>query len=280
MQKKVVHFVLFCFALYAVPVYGNGEVVGEYTPLKQPKKKYANVGYALSDMVSNALYDILILHKNIFTWNTLKVASTVFPLYAGARMFDERLQNWFYNSRWHKNINQMPGWCHDLSKYSIALPIFLLGSDALFSGDDEKRWTGQILLLGLPFVIWTKMWVKKIDFDASLRPWNEHFSCVKRSYGGFPSGHMAQALYMAVLYGSRYGAHYAVPLGLVAAFLSINFLTCNRHYASQLVAGGGFGTIYALAASKLVDSKMADKVQMNVTLDDHGRPAFSLAFKW
>lgn len=145
--------------------------------LKPRKKKtYANVGWALSDAIRHAFYNVFYLHANIFTWDTLKVASTMFPIYVGSRMFDEHLQNWFYNSKFHKNINQMPGWCQDFARYSIALPIFLLGMDALVAGNNDKRITGQIMLMGLPFVIWTKMWVKKIEFNASFRPWNEKFS--------------------------------------------------------------------------------------------------------
>lgn len=249
--------------------------------LKPRKKKtYANVGWALSDAIRHAFYNVFWLHVNIFTWDTLKVASTMFPIYVGSRMFDERLQNWFYNSRFHKNINQMPRWCHDLAKYSIALPIFMLGMDALVSGNNDRRITGQVMLMGLPFVIWTKMWVKKIEFNASFRPWNEKFSRKKRAYGGFPSGHMAQAFYMAMLYGTRYGANFGIPLGIVATFLGLNFLTCNRHYASQLIAGAGFGTIYALAASKLVDSRLAENMEMGIAMDERGAPAFSLAFRW
>lgn len=303
MRKKITLFILFITMLCAIPLEARRRVPQKEIPHIDPhdtelcvlpkpfgktekelrprkKKTYANVGWALSDAISHAFYNVFYLHTNIFRWDTLKVASTMFPIYVGARMIDERLQNWFYNSRVHKNINQMPKWCHDFAKYSIALPIFLLGMDALVSGNHDKRITGQVMLMGLPFVIWTKMWVKKIEFNASFRPWNEKFSCKKRAYGGFPSGHMAQAFYMAMLYGTRYGPNYGIPLGMVATFLGINFLTCNRHYASQLIAGAGFGTIYAFAASKLVDTRLADTIEMGIAMDEHGAPAFSLAFRW
>lgn len=256
----------------------NAFQVEELRPRK--KKTYAHAGWALADMIRYAFYDIFWLHVNIFTWDTLKVVGTMFPIYIGTRMYDEPLQNWFYNSRFHKNINQMPDWCHDVAKYSIAVPIFFLGMDAFVSGNNDRRLTAQIMLLGLPFVIWTKMWVKKIEFNASFRPWNEKYSCKKRAYGGFPSGHMAQALYMAVLYGTRYGANYGVPLGIIATFLGLNFLTCNRHYASQLIAGAGFGAIYALAASKLVDTRLSKSVELGMTVTEQGSPAFSVAFRW
>lgn len=258
----------------------NTKIPKEYKVRFHKKKKYADVGYALSDTLSSVFSNVFNLHKNLFTFNTLKVMSIIFPFFVGARMLDEQLQGVFYNARWHKNINQMPDCCHALARYSIALPIAFLGADAFFGKTDEKRWTGQILLLGIPFVIFANKTIKGVEFDACFRPWNEHFSCVKRSYGGFPSGHMAQAIYMTVLYGMRYGARYAIPLGMIAAFLGINFLTCNRHYTSQLVAGAGFGSIYALAASKVVDTRLADHMKMGMGIDTAGRPTFSLAFRW
>ena len=55
-----------------------------------------------------------------------------------------------------------------------------------------------------------------------------------------------------VLYGMRFGYQFAVPLGAVTAFVGTTFLACNRHYFSQLIAGAGFGAIYALAANKVI----------------------------
>lgn len=252
------------------------DIPTQYTTRTRRRQTKGYIGQAIGGIVSGALKDIFVLNKNLFTWNTFKVASTAFPIFVGARMIDEKLQRCFYDQSCHKNINQMPAWCHDVAKASIALPIVLLGLDGLFSRDDDRRWTGQVLLVGIPFVIWTKKLVKQMQFEACLRPWNENFSCKERSFGGFPSGHMAQALYMAVLYGTRYGPRFAVPLGLLATFLGVTFVSCNRHYLSQIVAGGTFGTIYALAASKLVDMKLTEKVKLGLGVDEAGRPNFSM----
>ena len=252
----------------------------EYAKPVCAKRKPHYVGRNLGEAVSSAASDILNLHKNLFTWNSFKVICSVFPLFVGARMLDEKLQRCFYDAQVHKNKNQMPSWCHDLAKVSIAVPIVLLGSNALFAQNDEKRWSGQILLLGMPFVIWTKKLVKQMKFDACLRPWHERYSCDKRSFGGFPSGHMAQVLYMAVLYGTRYGPRYAVPLGGLGVFIGVTFLTCNRHYLSQLIAGGAFGTLYGLAASKLVDKKLTDRVKLDIAVDEVGHPTFSASVRW
>jgi hypothetical protein len=256
----------------------NG-IPAEYTTRKRRRQK-GYVGQAFGEAISSAFKDVFVLQKNLFTWNSFKVITSVFPLFVGARMIDEKLQRCFYDSSCHKNINQMPSWCHEVAKASIALPIIMLGVDAFFSKDDDRRWTAQILLLGMPFVIWTKKLIKQMKFDGCLRPWNEHFSCENRSFGGFPSGHMAQALYMAVLYGSRYGPRFAVPLGCLAAFIGVTFVSCNRHYISQVVAGGAFGTIYALAASKLVDMKLTERIKLRLGTDLEGHPQFSVGVSW
>ncbi|MBZ5619617.1 MAG: phosphatase PAP2 family protein [Acidobacteriia bacterium] len=252
----------------------------EYTTRKRRRQNHGYVGQAIGEAITSAFRDILVLNKNLFTWNTFKIISATFPIFVAARMIDEKLQRCFYDGSCHKNVNQMPSWCHEVAKASIGLPIVLLGVDAFFSRNDDRRWTAQILLLGMPFVIWTKTLIKQIKFDACLRPWNEKFSCEQRAFGGFPSGHMAQALYMAVLYGTRYGPHFAIQLGLLAGFIGVTFVSCNRHYISQVIAGAAFGSIYALAASKLVDDKLANRVKFGIGMDGNGRPNFSVGVSW
>ena len=251
------------------------------TPQLKRRRANKSASNVFGEIVSSAVKDILVLHKNLFTWNSFKVITAMFPIFIAARMVDEKLQRCFYDPRSRKNINQPPSWCHDVAKTSIAVPLVVLGLDAFLAKDDDKRWTGQIMLLGMPFVIWTKKLVKQLKFDACLRPWHEKLTCgSERSFGGFPSGHMAQALYMAVLYGTRYGPRYALPLGGIAAFIGTTFVACNRHYLSQIIAGGVFGTIYALAASKLVDQKLADNVKLGIAVDDAGHPSFSAKVRW
>ncbi len=252
----------------------------EYTTRTRRRNAQSYVGQAIVEAVTSAAHDVLVLNKNLFTWNTFKVLCSAFPVFVGTRMIDEKLQRCFYDGSCHKNINQLPSWCHEVAKASIGLPIVMLGIDAFFSRNDDRRWTAQILLLGMPFVIWTKTLIKKMKFDGCLRPWNEKFSCEQRSFGGFPSGHMAQALYMTVLYGKRYGPAFAIPLGLLASFIGVTFVSCNRHYISQVIAGAAFGSIYALAASKLVDEKLANRINLEVGVDDQGRPNFSVGLSW
>jgi len=85
---------------------------------------------------------------------------------------------------------------------------------------------------------------------------------------------------MAVLYGMRYGPTFAVPLGAVAGFVTCVFLSSNRHYLSQMVAGAGFGAIYAFSANTLINSKLAKKhdVTMCLAANERGGPAMGLRF--
>lgn len=220
--------------------------------------------------------DIWWLNVGLFTWDTFKILTTIFPIYVGTRMIDERVQNCFYDRAHHKNINQPPAWVHDAAQFSIGIPIVLLGSYAFFERDLEKRQAGRLLLLGLPFVIWGKSLIKKINMRACYRPWNEQFSCKRRSLGGLPSGHMSEAMYTAVLFGARFGPKYAVPLGLLAAFLGTAFVVCNRHYTSQIVAGAGLGTIYAYAANKVIDRNLCGNWSAGMECDENGTPMFSV----
>ena len=137
-----------------------------------------------------------------------------------------------------------------------------------------------MLLLGIPFVIFGKDIIKTFDADFCLRPWHEDFcSTHKQAMGGFPSGHMAQATYIATLYGMKFGHQLAVPLAFFAAGLGIIFMNCNRHYLSQIVAGAGLGALYGVAASKVIDSKLADNVSLGICFDNGG-PAFKASYRF
>lgn len=256
------------------------QVPQEYTHRTRARQRKSYSGQAVGNVITGAFKDIFNLNKNLFTWNTFKIIASTFPIFIGARMLDERLHSCFYDGSCHKNTHQMPSWCHDVAKVSIGVPIVFLGLDAFFSKIPERQWTSQILLVGMPFVIWTKKLIKQAKFDGCQRPWNEYFECDTRSYGGFPSGHMAQAMYMTVLFGTRYGPRLAVPLGALSAFIGLTFVTCNRHYLSQIIGGAAFGSIYGLAASKVVDMKLTNQVNLRINMDEKGRPSFSAGISW
>ena len=87
---------------------------------------------------------------------------------------------------------------------------------------------------------------------------------------------------MAVLYGMRFGINFALPLGSVAAFVTVIFLSSNRHYLSQMIAGAGFGAMYALSASRLIDSKLAKRseLQLGLGVGDYGEPIMKVSMKF
>jgi hypothetical protein len=205
---------------------------------------------------TDAIRDVIMLHVNLFSIDSFKVIAASMPFYFATRMLDEPVHRYFYCPSHHKNLRQLPHWCHETVRLGLALPISTFGLLGLFSSDPEWRQTGQVFLIGMPFVIFGKDVLKQIEIDASYRPWNEHFSCKKRALGGFPSGHMAEITYMIALYGMRFGLPVAIPLGIYGAALASVFVNCNRHYVSQMVAGAALGTMYAFAANKLIDSRL------------------------
>jgi membrane-associated phospholipid phosphatase len=121
--------------------------------------------------------------------------------------------------------------------------------------------------------------IKELDFEVCKRPYHETFAKEQRTLRGFPSGHLAEATYMAVLYGMRFGPQYAIPLGGVAVFVGCVFLSSNRHYLSQMIAGASFGAMYAFSASKVIDSKLAKRheMQLGLSVDASGKPIMSLS---
>lgn len=223
------------------------------------------------NIFGQAIKDAFLLNLSLISKESFIVIAATLPIYLTSRMMDENIQCHFFSHVSHKNINQMPHWCHELVRYGVGIPIVLLGSQVFLSRDPEWREAGWMLLLGIPFVIFGKNIIKTFDADFCLRPWHEDFCHDhKRSMGGFPSGHMAQAAYIATLYGMRFGPRLAIPLSFFAAALGIVFLNCNRHYFSQMVAGAGLGALYGIAANKVIDCKLAQDVTLNVCFDRYG----------
>jgi len=234
--------------------------------------------------IVNAVKDVVSLHGAIFHWDTLKIIATTFPMYMLTRMFDEDIQGAFYHGhclkQCHKDINQAPEWCSRLAQYSISVPVVVMFGSLFVGKTEELRTTSWLFLLGMPFVVFGKDVFKKLRFDAAKRPWREQFGSDQRAFGGFPSGHIAESTYLTALYGLRFGARAAGPLAAASTFLGVTFLNCNRHYVSQIIAGAGIGTIFAFAADKVIDRKLAGlcsvDVGMNVT--SSGNPAVSVGW--
>lgn len=243
---------------------------------KPPAKR--RVTQTLAEVTSDAIW----VNLGLFSWDSLKIFVTTAPFFVGARMIDEKLHHCFFDQRHKRNRNEPAQWIKETARLSIGIPIALLGTQAFFSRDNDMQLTSQIFLTGMPFVLIAKDLIKKLDFDVCKRPFHEKFAKHQRKFGGFPSGHLAEATYTAVLYGMRYGPNFALPLGSVAVFVGVIFLSSNRHYLSQMIAGAGFGAMYAFSANRLINSRLAQKrdFQLGLTRDDNGQPAMQLSMNF
>lgn len=234
------------------------------------------VGNFFRDIVKDAIR----LHVNLFSVDSAKVVAGVTPFYISTRFIDEKIQCNFYDPACHKNVCQFPNAAHTMAKCSVAVPMIVLSTAYLWGWNEDIRYTGWMTAVALPFVQSGKDIIKKARTKACLRPWNEHFSKHERSSGGFPSGHMANVAFLTTLWGMRHGPKWAVPIALVGTFVAADFVNCNRHYVSQLVAGIGLGVIYGFAASKVVDCKLQEHWSVNVCADKQGEPCLQIGYKF
>lgn len=234
----------------------------------------------LATVLGRSIADIVELHYNLLSFDTFAVAAATFPPFIAARMVDERLQSHFYCREHHKNKCQLPRWCHTAGRFVIGVPVAFFLAQLLVSKNDELCVSSEVYLLSLPFLVFGKDILKNLRLECCLRPWCEHFSCEKRSGGGFPSGHIAEAVFAATFLGLRFGAKAAVPLGMAAAFIAVAFINCNRHYLSQVIAGAGLGVAYALSANKIVDARLADNLRLGFALCDSKKYGMQLTYQF
>ncbi len=240
----------------------------------------ASIPNKAGNFLRDVVVDAIRLHVNLFSLDSAKIVTAITPFYIGTRFLDEKLQCNFYDPCSHKNIRQFPNAAHTVAKCSVAVPMVVLSTAYLWGWNDDIRYTGWMTAVALPFVQSGKDIIKKARTRACLRPWNEHFSKHERSSGGFPSGHMANVAFLSTLWGMRHGPKWAVPIALVGVFVAADFVNCNRHYVSQLVAGAGLGVIYGFAASKVVDKKLEESWSINLNCNKQGDPCLQVAYKF
>ena len=278
---RFVHYVLvfFCINFFQTAVRSQSPCspVGKAICHKALYGKHQQKGmHKFGHFIGDIVIDALRLHRYLFTVDTAKVITALMPVYLTARSIDEEVQSRFYDPVCHKNINQFHHSCHTFGKHGVGIPMVALSSLAFFAPDEDLRMTARMFAIGLPFVHSGKDVIKNLQTKSCLRPWHEDFSCKKRSSGGFPSGHMANITYATALFGIRHGIKWAAPLSLFAAFVFADFINCNRHYLSQMIAGAGFGVMYALAANKVIEKKLSERVTLAVGCDENGRHTFKV----
>ena len=222
------------------------------------------------------------MNKNVFSYDTMKVVTGMVPFYIGARALDPIIHECSYCRDGHKNINQVPNLFYHWTNEGLMGCMALTLGTSLWFRDDHAVLVGQVLCGGILSVWVAKNVIKRIELDANLRPWNEHFSSECRAYGGFPSGHASVTSFMATLYGLQYGPKMAFPLGIYAAASFIIGANTNRHYVSQLVAGVALGVSYAIAANKVVDKEAEKKspLSFGISTDAKGRIMFGGAYEF
>ncbi|MGC2310106.1 MAG: phosphatase PAP2 family protein [Candidatus Babeliaceae bacterium] len=231
-------------------------------------------------MVREGLRTIYHFHYAIFSRDTLNIITAFMPLYLSTRMIDERVQSYFYCPRHHKNIHQMPDFCFKSTDIGLRIILISLASLVVLPLDEPLHSTTYVFAFTLPFTWLGKKFLKVLHTDAWLRPRNEYFDRHKKFFGGCPSGHMMEAVYAAVFFGMECGPAFGVPLGFFAAFLFGNFISCNRHFVSQLVAGAGLGMIYAYAAHKTVHLKRSHNWHFDVATDYEGKPCLQMSYEF
>lgn len=264
MKKAYVRFFLACFILYSLDTYTQTKVFP----------------YRVGHFLGQVVIDAIDLHYNIFSTDSAKIITGFMPFYLLTRLLDKDIQCHFYDPKYHKNINQFPNKCHRVAKFGVSIPIVFLSSLAIWGWTEDIRYTGRMTGIGLPFVHSGKNIIKKARARICLRPWHEDFSPKKRSSGGFPSGHMANVTYMVTLWGLRNGPRWAIPLSLAAGFVFADFINQNRHYVSQMIAGAALGVLYGVAASKIVDNRLAGNFSFSVTLNNSNQPCCEIGYSF
>lgn len=217
----------------------------------------------------NIANDVINLHCNIFSRETVTTLAVFTPAFLLASSCDKDLHSCFYNKNLHKNINQLPRCCDFIAAKGIAVPIVACAGLALFSKDLKLKTTAYSFWIGLPCAWVVKKIAKLGKAKLWLRPASQNFEKNKKAHGAFPSGHMMVMAYMTTLFGIQMGASWGVPLGIFSSFVFTQMIICNRHYISQLIAGTALGVIYGLATSKLVDQKL-DNLELEIIPDNSG----------
>jgi len=232
---------------------------------------------------NNYAQDLIDVNRNVFTsLDTLKILTGVLPVYLVSRYCDDSIHSSFYNAGLHKNLAQMPEWLHTFaSKAVTGLTVTFVTFPFLNGIHEEVRQTSSVMTMGAVSLSMIRN-ILKYSFKArsAFRPWHGDFSSSCRTLGGFPSGHMAMATYLASLYGLRHGKRWGFPLSVFASFVFATSLNGNRHYASQLVGGFGLGLMYGVASYKLLNSRFGSNTSIGLSIDDQNRTNLSLTYEF
>jgi hypothetical protein len=218
----------------------------------------------------------------LFSKESLLVGMLTAPFYGLARKADDRIHSSIYDCCEHKNLFDI-GSCSKffVEDVGLAIPIVGLSVGLLMSRDPNNRVTASMLIGGLCSIGIAKEALKAVSSDCEIgnRPYCSFFK-KKRVHNGFPSGHAATATYMTLLFAFRKGIKWAFPIGVYSGLIMGLMVGCNYHYASQIVAGVGLGTVYALAANKVAESRLKENWEINFSVSRKGAPRFLVEYSF
>ncbi len=231
----------------------------------------------ISWFLAKTLYVMADFNKYLFlSPGTYRILFSSAPFYGIGRILDCKTQNYFYNAEKHKNIHQLVPVFKKIVDPLMGISISTLILLQFFSRDEHTRYVSHVFLSALPFLWAYKNIIKQIPCKGSIRPKNEHFSPHCMYYGGFPSGHTLEAVFMAYLFGTELGPSYMVPLSAFATLVIIQSVTSNRHTLSQVVAGAALGAIFGAASKKVVTDALHHKWGCGIIVN---RSGFNISFE-
>jgi len=225
--------------------------------------------------------DAIELNMNLFSVDSVKVITGFMPAYIIARMqLDEGVHAKFYDPTCHRNKNQMnKGIACSIEKLAFA-GVVTLSSFSFLGPTEETRIVGRVFGLGAISGLLAKRVIKEMRFKGGKRPWHQQFSREKRADGGFPSGHMFEASYMATVFGLQYGFKALLPLMTFGFGMFAVSINCNRHFVSQVVAGTGLGVMYGIAVHKVIQKRISEKMSFNIGAGKNGLPCAEFSYRF
>ena len=270
-NRLLLMFIFDIYAAYSIPV----------TQLRNVQKERWQPAYCAMYGLSNFFKEIVYLHEYLFTPDTIKIMTAALPFYLSSRMIDENIHSHFYDPSCHKNIRQLPDSFTKAVEHLAFYGVVGLSSMAVWGPRADLRTTGRIFAVGAISGLYLKDFIKSFKSNGNLRPFNQNFSPTCRSQGGFPSGHMFEAAYMATVFGLQYGLGAWIPLSLFSGAMFVVSVNANRHYVSQVFAGAALGIIYGVAASKTIDDSLNGGIwDVGIRCDSQGNPAVQVAYNF
>ncbi|MBY0110144.1 MAG: phosphatase PAP2 family protein [Candidatus Babeliaceae bacterium] len=244
-------------------------------------QSYRSTDTVLSFFMRHVIADMAYFNRYLFfTSDTYKILALSSPLYMLGRAVDKPIHNYFYDKKKHRNIHTIAPVFEYAVDPLMGVSITTLILLQFLSGDAHTKKVSEVFFSALPFLWLYKDAIKLIPCKAALRPKNQYFFACKEYYGGFPSGHMWEAVFMAYLFAAELGINYAIPLGAFATLVAVQSVAINRHTASQVIAGAAMGIVFGVAAQKVVHRALHNTTSCGIILNKSGNITFTVEKKF